>query len=102
MQPSGICALLVAATATASSATFSTLTEGTTINGFRRLSHNLEGADHPLAARCQHVNTGYTLDLIELQSVPQSIVNVNTYTTSDRGEPHTQEHLLVGKGNKGR
>ena len=27
---------------------------------------------------------------------------MNTYPTSDKGEPHTQEHLLVGKGNKGR
>jgi Zn-dependent M16 (insulinase) family peptidase len=26
---------------------------------------------------------------------------VTTYPTSNMGEPHTQEHLLLGKGNKG-
>ena len=34
--------------------------------------------------------------------MPQAFIWVNSYPTSDMGEPHTQEHLLLGKGNKGR
>jgi Zn-dependent M16 (insulinase) family peptidase len=34
--------------------------------------------------------------------VPQVFAWVNSFPTSDRGEPHTQEHLLLGKGNVGR
>jgi Zn-dependent M16 (insulinase) family peptidase len=49
-----------------------------------------------------HGTTGFTLDLLEIQSVPQALVCVTTYPTSDMGEPHTQEHLLLGKGNMGR
>jgi Zn-dependent M16 (insulinase) family peptidase len=102
MRPSGLCALLVAASASASSATFDTLSEGSTIAGFRIISLYLDAADHPFGARFRHIKTGFTLDLIQLQSVPQAFTWVTTYPTSDMGEPHTQEHLLVGKGNKGR
>ncbi len=34
--------------------------------------------------------------------MPQAFTWVNTFPVSDKGEPHTQEHLLVGKGNVGR
>ena len=33
---------------------------------------------------------------------PQAFIWVTTFPTSNMGEPHTQEHLLLGKGNKGR
>ena len=32
----------------------------------------------------------------------RSYIWVTTYPTSNMGEAHTQEHLLVGKGSKGR
>ncbi len=102
MSPPGFCALLLAATATASSATFDTLSEGAIISGFQTVSVYLDAAGHPFGARFRHSKTGFTLDLIQIQSVPQAFTYVNTYPTSDKGEPHTQEHLLVGKGNKGR
>lgn len=102
MQPPGLCALLIAAGATASAATFETLSEGATVSGFRTVAVYLDAADRPFGARFRHIKTGYTLDLVHLQSVPQAFTYVNTYPTSDKGEPHTQEHLLVGKGNKGR
>jgi Zn-dependent M16 (insulinase) family peptidase len=102
MRPPSLAAILVAATTTASSATFETLTKGAIVAGFRTTAVYLDPSDHPFGARFQHVKTGYTLDLIQLQSVPQAFTYVNTYPTSDKGEPHTQEHLLVGKGNKGR
>jgi Zn-dependent M16 (insulinase) family peptidase len=90
------------ADATASPTTFGSVREGAHITGFQALSRYLDAAGHPFGARLRHLKTGYTLDLIELQSVPQAFTYVNTFPTSDKGEPHTQEHLLVGKGNKGR
>jgi len=82
--------------------TYGTLTEGQTIQGFRTEAVYFNDTDQPLGARFVHQKSGFTLDLLEIQSVPQAFVWVTTYPTSDMGEPHTQEHLLLGKGNKGR
>jgi Zn-dependent M16 (insulinase) family peptidase len=82
--------------------TYSTLTEGLTVNGFRTTAVYLNDADRPMGARFLHQRSGFTLDVLDIQSVPQAFVWVKTYPTSDMGEPHTQEHLLLGKGNKGR
>src|SRR5688572_29290689 len=82
--------------------TYSTLTEGQTINGFRTTAVYLNDADAPMGARFKHQRSGFTLDVLDIQSVPQAFVWVTTFPSSDMGEPHTQEHLLLGKGNKGR
>jgi Zn-dependent M16 (insulinase) family peptidase len=55
-----------------------------------------------MGARFVHEPTGFVFDALGIESVPQSFVWVNTFPTSDMGEPHTQEHLLLGKGNVGR
>ncbi len=81
---------------------YGTLTEGQTIQGFRTSAVYFNDTDQPMGARFIHQKSGFTLDLLEIQSVPQAFVWVTTYPTSDMGEPHTQEHLLLGKGNKGR
>jgi len=81
---------------------YGTLTEGQTIQGFRASAVYFNDTDQPMGARFVHQKSGFTLDLLEIQSVPQAFVWVTTYPTSDMGEPHTQEHLLLGKGNKGR
>src|SRR5262249_48342032 len=78
------------------------LTQGQITNGFRTISLYLNDADRPMGARFVHQRTGFTVDLLEIQSAPQAFIWVTTYPTSDMGEPHTQEHLLLGKGNKGR
>ncbi len=78
------------------------LTEGQTVNGFRATALYLNDSDQPFGARFVHNQTGFTLDYLEIQSVPQTFIWVNSFPTSDRGEPHTQEHLLLGKGNVGR
>jgi Zn-dependent M16 (insulinase) family peptidase len=82
--------------------TYSTLTEGQTISGFRATAVYLNDSDRPMGARFIHQRSGFTLDVLDIQSVPQAFVWVRTYPSSDMGEPHTQEHLLLGKGNKGR
>jgi Zn-dependent M16 (insulinase) family peptidase len=83
-------------------ATFSDVTERTAAHGFRAAAVYLNDADQPFGARFVHQKTGFTLDLIQLQSVPQAFAWVNSFPVSDKGEPHTQEHLLMGKGNVGR
>ncbi len=78
------------------------LTKGTKTNGFRAEAVYLNDADQPMGARFVHERIGFTLDLLEIQSVPQAFMWVNSFPVSDQGEPHTQEHLLITKGNKGR
>jgi Zn-dependent M16 (insulinase) family peptidase len=104
-----LCASLVAAGAplktmaqTDGPPTLDTLTEGRTLHGFRAEALYLNDADRPFGARLRHARTGFTLDYLGIQSVPQIFLWVNSFPTSDRGEPHTQEHLLLGKGNVGR
>jgi Zn-dependent M16 (insulinase) family peptidase len=80
----------------------SDLSAGQVVKGFRTVAIYLNDADQPMGGRFVHEQTGFTLDLLQIQSIPQAFIWVNTFPTSDMGEPHTQEHLLVGKGNKGR
>jgi Zn-dependent M16 (insulinase) family peptidase len=82
--------------------TYADLSEGQVINGFRAVAVYLDDAGRPMGARFKQVRSGFTLDLLGIQSVPQAFIWVTTYPTSNMGEPHTQEHLLLGKGNKGR
>ncbi|HLK68280.1 MAG TPA: hypothetical protein VKU19_32830 [Bryobacteraceae bacterium] len=81
---------------------YGTLTEGQTLSGFRAAAVYVDDGGRAIGARFQHLRSGFTLDLLQIQSVPQSFIWVTTYPTSNMGEPHTQEHLLLGKGNKGR
>jgi len=82
--------------------TFEDITAQTASHGFRATAVYLNDADQPFGARFVHLRTGFTLDLIQVQSVPQAFTWVNSFPVSSRGEPHTQEHLLMGKGNMGR
>jgi len=81
---------------------FDGLTKGKMLHGFRAEAVYLDDADKPIGGRFIHSQTGFMLDLLQIQSVPQAYIYTNTFTVSDMGEPHTQEHLLIGKGNKGR
>lgn len=83
-------------------AAFSDVTPQTNTHGFRAAAVYLNDADQPFGARFIHQKTGFTLDLIQVQSVPQAFTWVNSFPVSNMGEPHTQEHLLMGKGNAGR
>lgn len=81
---------------------YSNLSERQVINGFRTAAVYLDDAGRPMGARFIQVRSGFTLDLLGIQSVPQAFLWVTTYPTSNMGEPHTQEHLLLGKGTRGR
>lgn len=80
---------------------YRTLKPYETIDGFKVTSVYLGGTGQPMGARLIHIKTGFTLDLLQIESVPQAFLYANTFPVSDRGEPHTQEHLLITKGNKG-
>lgn len=81
--------------------TLSNITEGQKLNGFSAVSVYLNDAGQPMGGRFIHDKTGFTLDLLQIETVPQTFIWVNTFPVSDKGEPHTQEHLLITKGNKG-
>jgi len=72
------------------------------VEGFRVESVYLNGAGKPMGARLIHQRSGFTLDYLQIESVPQGYTWVNSIPTGDQGEPHTQEHLLLGKGTVGR
>ncbi len=78
------------------------LTAEQSIAGFTVHHLYVDDADHPLGGRFTHDHTGFVLQLLRIQTVPQAYLWVNTVPVGDRGEPHTQEHLLLGKGNRGR
>lgn len=77
------------------------LTQGQLLDGFKVQSLYLNDRNQPMGARFIHAKTGFTLDLLQIESVPQAFLWVNTFPVSNMGEPHTQEHLLITKGNKG-
>jgi Zn-dependent M16 (insulinase) family peptidase len=92
----------LAFTQTSDANPYASLTKGQQLHGFRTEAVYLDDADKPIGARFIHARSGFILDLLQIQSVPQAFIYANTFTVSDMGEPHTQEHLLIGKGNKGR
>jgi hypothetical protein len=88
--------------AQAGDAALEVLTEGAKVRGFTAQALYLDGADKPLGARFVHDATGFVLDYLRIETAPQGFLWVNSFPTSDMGEPHTQEHLLLGKGDRGR
>lgn len=72
------------------------------VHGFISKAVYLNASSEAMGGRFVHQQSGFTLDLLEIQSVPQAFLNVMTFPVSNMGEPHTQEHLLLGKGNVGR
>ena len=101
-----LCAVLIFTAISSASAqskpiSFATITEGQQLNGFSAKAIYLNDAGQPMGGRFVHDKTGFILDLLQIESVPQTFIWVNTFPVSDKGEPHTQEHLLITKGNKG-
>jgi Zn-dependent M16 (insulinase) family peptidase len=83
-------------------ASLDALQQGQVLNGFETRAVYVNDDGHAMGARFVHRRTGFTLDMLRVESVPQGFIWVTTYPTSNNGEPHTQEHLLLGKGNMGR
>ena len=93
---------LILATGTYADVKLDQLKKGDVIEGFRVEAVYLNDTDKPLGARFLHRRSGFTLDYLQIESVPQGYTWVNSLPVGDQGEPHTQEHLLLGKGTTGR
>ncbi len=83
-------------------ATLDALEEGTRIGSFRSTARYHAAGDRVVGARFVHEPTGMPVDILRFDSVPQALFWIETAPDSDRGEPHTGEHLVLGKGTKGR
>ncbi len=94
--------LALAMTAAAEDVRLDQLTKGQAVSGFRTDALYLNDAGMPIGARFIHLKSGFTLDYLRIESVPQAYTWVNSIPVSEQGEPHTQEHLLLGKGTVGR
>jgi len=72
------------------------------IHGFSVANLYENAAGKTMGARFISERYGFIVDVMRIQSVPQAFFWVKTPPTSSKGEPHTCEHLLLGKGNRGR
>jgi Zn-dependent M16 (insulinase) family peptidase len=72
------------------------------IHGFDVVNVYENAAGRAMGARFISDRYGFIVDVMRIQSVPQAFFWVKTPPTSNKGEPHTCEHLLLGKGNRGR
>jgi len=93
---------LTMSTAFAAELDLDKLTRNQEVDGFRVNAIYLNDANKPMGAQFIHRRSGFTLDLLRIESVPQAYTWVNSFPVSPQGEPHTQEHLLLGKGTVGR
>lgn len=81
---------------------FEGLTESQRIGDFVVECVFVNEHDLAMGGRFIHEPSGMPLDLLRIQSVPQAFWWFNTPPSSDQGEPHACEHLVLGKGAKGR
>ncbi len=94
--------LLSFATLTIADDYLENLTENKQVHGFKTAAVYENGIGKAMGARFVSKDYGYILDVLRIQSVPQAFFWIKTPPTSSKGEPHACEHLLLGKGNRGR
>ncbi|HEX7706120.1 MAG TPA: hypothetical protein VF701_06630 [Thermoanaerobaculia bacterium] len=94
--------VMITASSQAANVQLEKLKKGEVVHGFRTEAVYLNDAGNPLGARFIHRRSGFVLDYLQIESVPQGYTWVNSIPVGDQGEPHTQEHLLLGKGTTGR
>ena len=56
----------------------------------------------PRGFHAVHAASGFVLDVLFKVDTPQALLWVNTPPENHRGDAHTCEHLLLGKGDRGR
>jgi Zn-dependent M16 (insulinase) family peptidase len=93
---------LILAAGLSASARFDELKQGQVIGQFRTECVYQNADSAAIGGRFRHIPSGFVLDLFYIQSLPQGFFWVNSFPPSDKGEPHTCEHLVLGKGTKGR
>ena len=97
-----VCLVGLLIVSVAGAATLEELTPNQKIASFETEAVYLNQNGKRIGARFRHVPSKFVLDVLRIQSIPQAFMWVNTPPPTDQGEPHTLEHLLLGKGTKGR
>src|SRR6185295_12938989 len=97
-----LCVVMLAVSTFAAEMPLASLKKGDVVEGFRTDALYLNGSGDVIGGRFIHERSGFTLDYLQIESVPQGYTWVNSIPVSEQGEPHTQEHLLLGKGTTGR
>ncbi len=98
----GITLTLAAGPVSGSAGDFDSLKPNQVMSSFQVEAVYENETGRAIGARFRHDRTGFVLDVLSVQSIPQGFMWVNSAPLSDQGEPHTLEHLLLGKGNRGR
>lgn len=80
---------------------FDSLRENGRTGGFIVKSVYLNQLDSPVGARFVH-DCGLPVDILYFASVPQVSLYFRTLAGDDKGVPHALEHLVLGKGTKGK
>jgi Zn-dependent M16 (insulinase) family peptidase len=80
----------------------SSLQEGDQVLSFRAAAVYLNDTNEIAGARFVHEPTLMPVDILLFDSVPQAMIWIETPPNSNRGEPHAGEHLVLGKGKKGK
>ena len=96
------CLIFVLVTPVFAEIALTDLTEDQKIASFETEAVYLNQDGKRIGARFRHIPSRFVLDILRIQSLPQAFMWVNTPPPTDQGEPHTLEHLLLGKGTKGR
>ncbi len=78
------------------------LQPGQEIHGFKTLNLYDNSSGAAMGARFISTKYGFIIDFMQIESVPQAFFWIKTAPVSSKGEPHACEHLLLGKGNRGR
>lgn len=81
---------------------FENLQKNDKIKGFIVESLYEDGTGKAMGGRFVSERYGFVVDLLSIQSVPQAFFWIKTPAKWDKGEPHTCEHLLLGKGATGK
>jgi predicted Zn-dependent peptidase len=78
------------------------LKKGQAIGGVRVANLYSDSDGKIVGAKFWHLRSGAPIYLFQIETVPQVFMWVDTPVTSNDGLPHSLEHLLGGKGTKGR
>jgi hypothetical protein len=108
MRPLVLVCLCVAGFATpvraaqATAPTLDSLAPDARVLGFRAVALYADDDGAAIGARFIHERSDLTFDYLRMETAAQAFLWAETLPLSEKGESHTQEHLLITKGNKGR
>src|SRR5437899_1001299 len=80
----------------------STLKKDQSIADFRVTNLYVDVDGKAVGAKFLHARTGAPVYLFQIETVPQAFIWVDAPADSSKGLAHSLEHLLAGKGTKGR